>query len=136
MADKVYGIYGTNKCKKEVIPGKIYKLTKISPSTLNNTGTREISFGLANYLPKDKSFDNLIVLDIKEFMYNDNDAYTTHGEHSIILNDTTYPYWYTYGMVSQGTAKIAVVVGNKSGISIPKVGAQVTFMVVDAVYTE
>lgn len=136
MADKVYGIFGTNKCKKEVIPGKIYKLTKISSSTLNNYGKREISFNLADYLSKDKSFDNLIVLGVKQLNYNDDDAYTTHGEHSIISDDTTYPYWNTRGDVSRGDGKIVVVVYNKSGVNIPKVGAEVTFMVADAVYTE
>ena len=137
MADKVYGIFGTNKCKKEVIPGKIYTIERTVNLTapLSPGGTIACIVDLSSYIPDGMTIDNSIfVLNVKQKMYT---TITSHNSSSnsalfpIIIGESIYPNCYF-----KDSKNLSVGVGNSGDGTISKIVLEICFLAAGTSYNE
>ena len=91
---EVYGISGDNKCKREVIPGKIYQVTVKSfpPEGIAAGSVVPLTFNLSPYLDEGmKVSKNVIVLGLSQAVYDSASSQTVANSGTFVKSDRTYP---------------------------------------------
>ena len=124
----VYGIYENNKCKREVIPGKIYQVTVKSfpPEGIAAGSVTNLTFDLSPYLDEGMTVPkNVIVLWLSQALYDNATSLTVVNSGALVKSDRTYPR--CSGLVDNTT--VTVYVYNNENASKYGVGATLTFLV-------
>ena len=125
---EVYGISGDNKCKREVIPGKIYQVTVKSfpPEGIAAGSVVPLTFYLSQYLDEGmKVSKNVIVLGLLQAVYSSANSKTVVNSGTLVKSDRTYPR--CSALIDDTT--VTVYVYNHENASRYGVSATLTFLV-------